>query len=190
MENATKIRSGVLLVAALLIGIVAAIYATRSSGAAPAKLVSTAHNKTLGMTILVNSRGRSLYSLSVERHGKFICTTSACLSIWRPLTVHKGTRPTGVAGPRDGQAARRQDSGRLPRSAALRVRAGHEARRRQGQRLQGRRRVAGGRGLEGQGGSGADAGRTGLPLLRFRQRARGPLDPRRSRLLLIGERPS
>ncbi len=98
MENATKIRSGVLLVAALLIGIVAAIYATRSSGAAPAKLVSTAHNKTLGMTILVNSRGRSLYSLSVERHGKFICTTSACLSIWRPLTVHKGTRPTGVAG--------------------------------------------------------------------------------------------
>jgi predicted lipoprotein with Yx(FWY)xxD motif len=98
MEKATKIRSALLVVAALLIGIVAAIYATRSSGAAPAKLVSTAHNKTLGMTILVNSRGRSLYSLSVERHGKFICTTSACLSLWRPLTVHRGTKPTGVAG--------------------------------------------------------------------------------------------
>jgi predicted lipoprotein with Yx(FWY)xxD motif len=98
MEKATKIRSGLLLVAALLIGIVATIYATRSSRAAPASLVSTAHNKTFGKTILVNSRGRSLYSLSVERHGKFICTTSACLSLWRPLTVHKGTKPTGVAG--------------------------------------------------------------------------------------------
>jgi len=98
MQKTAKIRSGVLLAAALLVGLVAAIYATRSSSAGPAKLVSTAHNKTLGKTILVNSRGRSLYSLSLERHGKFICKTSACLSVWMPLTVHKGTKPTGVAG--------------------------------------------------------------------------------------------
>lgn len=98
MQKTVKIRSAVLLAAALLVGVVAAIYATRSSSAGPAKLVSTAHNKTLGKTILVNSRGRSLYSLSVERHGKFICKTSSCLSIWTPLTVHKGTKPTGVAG--------------------------------------------------------------------------------------------
>jgi predicted lipoprotein with Yx(FWY)xxD motif len=98
MQRAAKIRSGVLLAAALLIGLVAAIYATRSSSAGTAKLVSTAHNKTLGRTILVTSRGRSLYSLSVERHGRFICKTSSCLSLWTPLTVLKGTRPTGVAG--------------------------------------------------------------------------------------------
>ena len=98
MQKTAKIRGGVLLAAALLVGLVAAIYATRSSSAGPAKLVSTAHNKTLGKTILVNSRGRSLYSLSVERHGKFICKTSSCLSIWTPLTVRKGTKPTGVAG--------------------------------------------------------------------------------------------
>jgi predicted lipoprotein with Yx(FWY)xxD motif len=98
MQNTAKIRSAVLLAAALLIGLVAAIYATRSSGAGTAKLVSTAHNKTLGRTVLVNTRGRSLYSLSVERHGRFICKTSACLSIWTPLTVRKGTKPTGVAG--------------------------------------------------------------------------------------------
>jgi predicted lipoprotein with Yx(FWY)xxD motif len=98
MQKTAKIRSGVLLAAALLVGLVAAIYATRSSSAGPAKLVSTAHNKTLGKTILVNNRGRSLYSLSVERHGKFICKTSSCLSVWMPLTVHKGTKPTGVAG--------------------------------------------------------------------------------------------
>jgi predicted lipoprotein with Yx(FWY)xxD motif len=98
MQKAAKIRSGVLLAAALLIGLVAAIYATRSSSAGTAKLVSTAHNKTLGRTILVTSRGRSLYSLSVERHGRFICKTSTCLSLWTPLTVHKGTKPTGVTG--------------------------------------------------------------------------------------------
>ena len=98
MQRTTQIRAGVLLAAALLVGIVAAIYATRSSGASPAKLVSTMHSKTLGATILVNSRGRSLYSLSVERHGRFICKTSACLSLWTPLTVRKGTKPTGVAG--------------------------------------------------------------------------------------------
>jgi predicted lipoprotein with Yx(FWY)xxD motif len=98
MQKTAKVRSGALLAAALLVGLVAAIYATRSSSAGPAKLVSTAHNKTLGKTILVNNRGRSLYSLSVERHGKFICKTSFCLSVWMPLTVRKGTKPTGVAG--------------------------------------------------------------------------------------------
>ena len=98
MQRTAKIRSAVLLAAALLVGVVAAIYATRSSSAGPAKLVSTAHNKALGRTILVNSRGRSLYSLSVERHGRFICKTSTCLSLWTPLTVRKGTKPTGVAG--------------------------------------------------------------------------------------------
>ncbi len=97
MQKTAKIRSAVLLAAALLVGVVAAIYATRSSSAGPAKLVATAHNTTLGGTILVNSRGRSLYSLSVERNGRFICKTSSCLSLWTPLTVRKGTKPTGVA---------------------------------------------------------------------------------------------
>ena len=97
MHKALTIRTAAVVAAAVLIGIVAAIYATRSSGASPAKLVSTAHSKTLGATILVNSRGHSLYSLSVERHGKFICTNMSCLALWHPLTVPKGTKPTGVA---------------------------------------------------------------------------------------------
>jgi predicted lipoprotein with Yx(FWY)xxD motif len=97
MHKTLTIRTAAVVAAAVLIGIVAAIYATRSSGASPARLVSSAHNKTLGETILVNSRGRSLYSLSVERHGKFICTNMSCLALWHPLTVPKGTKPTGVA---------------------------------------------------------------------------------------------
>lgn len=47
-----------------------------------------------GQTVLANLRGRTLYSLSVEVHGKFICTGS-CLSVWHPLVVPKHVAPTG-----------------------------------------------------------------------------------------------
>jgi predicted lipoprotein with Yx(FWY)xxD motif len=100
MQRMATLRGGLLLAAALLLGLVAAIYATRSSGAGSAgqRVVMTAKNNALHKTILVNLRGRSLYSLSVERRGKFICTNASCLSLWRPLTVAKGKTPTGVAG--------------------------------------------------------------------------------------------
>jgi predicted lipoprotein with Yx(FWY)xxD motif len=50
--------------------------------------------KTASGSLLANLRGHTLYSLSVERHGKFICT-GGCLSIWHPLVVPKGVKPTG-----------------------------------------------------------------------------------------------
>ena len=100
MQRTTTFRGGPLLAAALLIGIVAAVYATRSRGDSSRSqhVVMTAKNASLHKTILVDRRGRSLYSLSVERHGKFICTNMACLSLWKPLTVAKGTSPSGVSG--------------------------------------------------------------------------------------------
>ena len=100
MQRTSTLRSGLLVAAALLAGLIAVFFATRSSnaGAATSRVVMTAKNKTLHKTILVNRRGMSLYSLSVERHGKFICTTGACLAEWKPLTVAKGTKPTGIAG--------------------------------------------------------------------------------------------
>jgi predicted lipoprotein with Yx(FWY)xxD motif len=100
MQKTATVRGTLLLAAALLVGIVAAIYATRSSGASAtrARVVMTAKNSTLHKTILVNRAGMSLYSLSVERKGKFICTNSACTSLWHPLTIAKGTTPTGVNG--------------------------------------------------------------------------------------------
>jgi predicted lipoprotein with Yx(FWY)xxD motif len=61
-------------------------------------VVTTAHNTQLGKTVLVTTKGRTLYSLSVERKGKFICTNAACLSFWKPLDVAKGVKPTGIAG--------------------------------------------------------------------------------------------
>ena len=101
MQKAATLRGGLLLAAALVAGLVAAFYATRSNGAGTggtARVVMTAKNKALGKTILVNRRGLTLYSLSVERHGRFICKNAACLSLWTPLVVRKGTKPTGVSG--------------------------------------------------------------------------------------------
>jgi predicted lipoprotein with Yx(FWY)xxD motif len=101
MQRTRTLRGGLLLTAALLAGLVAAVYATRSSGAGSStgsKVVMTAKNKTLHKTILVNRNGMTLYSLSVERRGRFICKNSSCLSLWKPLVVPKGTMPTGVRG--------------------------------------------------------------------------------------------
>jgi predicted lipoprotein with Yx(FWY)xxD motif len=88
------------VVAVLVLGAVAAAIALASSSGSSSgmKVVATAKNKTLGKTILVNRRGRSLYALSVERHGRFICTNMACLSFWTPLTVPKGVKPAGASG--------------------------------------------------------------------------------------------
>jgi predicted lipoprotein with Yx(FWY)xxD motif len=85
------------------ITILAALLALAIAGAALAastgrnvRVVSTAKNASLGETVLVNMTGRTLYSLSVERKGKFICTNKACLSFWHPLVVKAGVTPTGA----------------------------------------------------------------------------------------------
>ena len=80
----------------LLAALAAALLAATASGSGSAHVVLTAKNKTLHKTILVTRSGKTLYSLSAERHGRFICADAACLSLWKPLTVAKGTRPTGV----------------------------------------------------------------------------------------------
>jgi predicted lipoprotein with Yx(FWY)xxD motif len=51
----------------------------------------------VGGTILVDAQGMTLYHLSGEQNGKFICTSSACVGVWHPLTVAAGSTPTGVS---------------------------------------------------------------------------------------------
>lgn len=67
------------------------------SGSSASAAVKTTSNATLG-TILVNSQGMTLYRLSGERNGRFICTSSACLGVWHPLTVPSGSMPSGQVG--------------------------------------------------------------------------------------------
>ena len=58
-------------------------------------VVKEAMNKQLGHRILTNMKGRTLYSLSVEKNGRFICDVKACLTLWKPLTVPAGVKPLG-----------------------------------------------------------------------------------------------
>ena len=68
--------------------------ATQTSGESSSAVVKTVSNPTLG-TILVDSQGMTLYHLSGEQNGKFICTSSACVGVWHPLTAPSGGTPSG-----------------------------------------------------------------------------------------------
>jgi predicted lipoprotein with Yx(FWY)xxD motif len=82
--------------AALVCAAVVALLVPAMSNAAPAgrQVAKQAENATLGRTILTTTRGRTLYSLSVETHGRFVCT-GACTSTWRPLLLPAGAKPVG-----------------------------------------------------------------------------------------------
>jgi predicted lipoprotein with Yx(FWY)xxD motif len=57
-------------------------------------VVREATAPSLHKTVLTDTKGLTLYSLSVEKNGKFICTGS-CTSTWFPLVVARGTTPKG-----------------------------------------------------------------------------------------------
>ena len=63
---------------------------SNSSGA----VVKTVANASLG-TVLTNSQGMTLYHLSGEQNGKFICTSAACLGVWHPLVAPSSGAPSG-----------------------------------------------------------------------------------------------
>ena len=67
---------------------------TTVGGSGPKRVVKTRSVK--GRTLLTTTAGRTLYTLSVEKHGKFVCTAeSGCTGIWHPLTVAAGVMPQG-----------------------------------------------------------------------------------------------
>jgi predicted lipoprotein with Yx(FWY)xxD motif len=81
-----------LLAAALAI---AALAAGGVAGATTSKrVVKSATNPELDKTVLTNLSGLTLYTLSAEKNGKFICKGS-CLRDWHPLYVAAGVKPTG-----------------------------------------------------------------------------------------------
>lgn len=57
------------------------------------RVVKEGHSQSVG-TVLTANNGLTLYSLSAEKHGTFICTGS-CLKTWFPLIVAGGVKPTG-----------------------------------------------------------------------------------------------
>jgi len=72
----------------------AAVVAPTAPARGGKTVVGEAHAPSLHKTVLTNTKGLTLYSLSVEKNGRFICTGS-CTSTWRPLVVAAGTKPMG-----------------------------------------------------------------------------------------------
>ena len=67
-----------------------------SGGPGKAKKVQLKAVKSAGRSILATSTGDTLYSLSAEKNGKFVCTkASGCLALWHPLMVPVGATLTG-----------------------------------------------------------------------------------------------
>src|SRR4051812_6650704 len=87
-----SLLTGAVLVAAVS---VIAIAALSSASGSTSQATTVKHGHAGGKTVLVNRAGRTLYSLSAETNGRFICTAS-CVSTWHPLTVSRGQKPTGA----------------------------------------------------------------------------------------------
>ena len=92
MRNAKLIVP--VLAVVVVAGLIAVIAAHSSSKSGNKAVVKTM--KVGGQTILVNRRGMTLYRLSVEKRGHFICKDTTCLSLWKPLVVARGVTPTGA----------------------------------------------------------------------------------------------
>lgn len=72
----------------------AGLFSSLATARTTKRVVREANNQALGHTVLIANNGLTLYSLSVEKHGNFICTGS-CLADWHPLVVAAGVKPTG-----------------------------------------------------------------------------------------------
>jgi predicted lipoprotein with Yx(FWY)xxD motif len=84
-------RIAILAIALLAVaGVISALAFAQTSK----RVVATASNSSLGHKVLVANDGLTLYTLSAEKHGVFICKGS-CLKDWHPLVVAKGVKPTG-----------------------------------------------------------------------------------------------
>jgi predicted lipoprotein with Yx(FWY)xxD motif len=90
------LRAAFLLTAAVAaIGLTVGAAASSGSSHPTKRVVKEAQNQALGKIVLTTKSGLTLYSLSVEKHGNFICKTKSCLADWHPLVVPAGTKPTG-----------------------------------------------------------------------------------------------
>ena len=72
--------------------------ASKSSAGAGTAVVKTASVSSLGGSVLVDSHGLTLYHLSGEHNGRWICTSATCVKAWHPLLAATGGAPSGAVG--------------------------------------------------------------------------------------------
>ena len=95
MIKVATARGGALLWALLASALLTIVLVATAHASSSMGVVQSVKNPKLGKTVLVDRAGLTLYSLSVEQRGRFICTNSQCLSSWTPLVVATVVKPTG-----------------------------------------------------------------------------------------------
>lgn len=83
-------------------------------GSVPAKggKIKLKVERVNGERVLAAANGHTLYSLSAEKKGKFVCTqSSGCLTLWKPLLVPSGGSVIGPASVKLG-SIKRPEGGR------------------------------------------------------------------------------
>ncbi len=84
-----------------------------SSGSTPGKdgTIKLKIERVSGKRVLAATNGHTLYSLSAEKKGKFVCTqSSGCLTLWKPLLVPSGGSVVGPANVKLGSIKRPEGS--------------------------------------------------------------------------------
>ncbi len=83
-----------IIFAAVAVLAIAVLFSSLAAAGTSKRVVKEANSPSLGKTVLTANNGLTLYTLSAEKHGRFICKGS-CLKDWHPLAVAKGVKPTG-----------------------------------------------------------------------------------------------
>ena len=87
----------------LLVPLGVGVAMAASSSSTGTGTVKAAKSKTFG-TILVSSKGRTLYRYTIDGKNVNRCTSNpACNKYWPPLLVKAGVKPTAVAGAKAGK---------------------------------------------------------------------------------------
>lgn len=95
------IKAAFAVAAPLLVAACGSATHSASSAASPtsrpagAAVVKTAPVASLGSSVLVDARGLTLYHLSGEQNGKWICTSAGCVAAWHPLVAAAAGAPSG-----------------------------------------------------------------------------------------------
>jgi predicted lipoprotein with Yx(FWY)xxD motif len=79
---------------ALLAGVALAALAGLALAKTHRTTVKTAHNAALHETVVVDTRGHTLYHLSPETTHHLLCNSQTCFSFWPPYKVSKSAKLT------------------------------------------------------------------------------------------------
>lgn len=101
------------VVSAAAVMLAAVLAATVALAATPPPTVKTAANKKLGVTIVVNPAGRTLYALSPETTHHLLCNESYCLEVWPPLILPHGAKLRAGKGVQGKLGLLRRSGGRM-----------------------------------------------------------------------------